>query len=242
VSGGCAGQAGVCLGRRRQALCLGSGDNRGLFAFLLAPRCLGLLGGTVPVPRPAVPDIFPSRRSGGTSRGCAADAPAAPLLLGRRSRLSPAPAAVPVRALRLLRLTPQPSPHGSRVPPWGAGDSGGEDPIAHPAAGRACGGSPRWRVHAKPFLPYRQRCPRPGRGDVPTACRHVPAASLHATAELLQSFSHGLRLSRAGCAPRSPPAKGLTRHPRPKIPVKPPCYLLFSVAFAADSILYLFFL
>lgn len=70
---------------------------------------------------------------------------------------------------------------------------------------------------------------------------HPHGITPQSVAELLQSFSHGLCFSRVGCAPRSLLAKGLPRHLRPKIPVKSPCYLLFSVVFAADSILYLSF-
>lgn len=82
---------------------------------------------------------------------------------------------------------------------------------------------------------------QPGAALLPLVCRHIPVASLLSTTELLQSFSHSMCFSRVGCAPQSLLVKGLPRHLKPKIPVKLPCYLLFTVVFAADLILYLIF-
>lgn len=153
VSRGCAGQAGVCLGRRRQACCLGAascccrclGDNGVLFAFLLAPRCLDgwhhLVCGAVRCCglRPVVPTISPSRCSGGISHGHAANAPGAPSLLGTRLRFS---------LLSLLRPLPWHEPCGSS----------GSHPCLHTTGGLRCLGDAGYSCWEGPiFCPATRR-------------------------------------------------------------------------------------
>lgn len=139
VSRGCAGQTGVCLGRRRKACCLGVascccrclGDNRGLYLpFSLPPRCLDgwhhLVCGAVWCCglRPAVPTCLALKMQPGHKPWPCCQCPRCPITPGHTVTVFAAFSALSAalaRALWLLWLTPLPSHHGRFVLPWGCG-------------------------------------------------------------------------------------------------------------------------
>lgn len=155
----------------------------------------------------------------------------------------PAPFAAPARALPSLWLAPLPSCAGG----FAAAGTRGVPARSSQRPSRCREGWGRvvsFAAFVQSFSWHRERFLAPG-CPVCTRLGAAPSRGIapRSTRESLQSFSLSLCVSRLGRAPRaaggrSPQAKGLPRRLRPKIPVKPPGYLLSSVAFATDSVLY----
>lgn len=186
----------------------------------------------------AIPRTSPWSCSRGINHGCAAAALGAPSLLGRWLQL----------LLLSLICPPRHEPcsssssHtagvcaalGMQVIP------AGRVLCAVPLAGEP--GEDRWvTLPCKAFPEVLAVLPSAWHWDAQPGAAQLPVLA-HPCGSAPAKLPVRLLFSRAGCAPRAPPAQGLPRHLRPKIPVKSPCYLLSSVVFAADAILYLFFL
>lgn len=144
------------------------------------------------------------------------------------------------RALQLLQLAALPSQCRGLCCPGDAGHSCWEGvPCAVPLAGEP--GEDRWvMLPCKAFPEVLAVLPSAWHWDAQLGAAQLPVPA-HPRGSAPAKLPARLLFSRAGCAPRALPAQGLPRHLRPKIPVKSPCYLLSSVAFAADPILLFIF-